>query len=182
MNVSQFDLFLAGLGLFIGFITTSSMDLRHRRLLHMALIPVLLVGLRHLIPEGRDLAINLAGFTGFLVPMIILAVLVAPSLGWLFSGVLLGLLDHADHRPIQALGLHQVRRRIASGQHAEAYQLLTHNLRRTKATYEALYLKAALELEMGKINRARRTLRRMQQYATHDSQKQFVMALLSNLL
>ena len=181
MNLSELDLFLAGLGLFMGFITTSSMDLRQRRLLHMCLIPVLLVGLRHLIPGGRDLAVNLAGFTGFLVPVIILAVLLAPSLGWLFSGALLGILDHADHRPIQTLELHQVRRRIASGQRAEAYQLLTDNLRRTRPTYEALYLKAALELDMGKTSRARRTVRRMRRFAIADPQMQFVAQLLRRL-
>jgi len=181
VNLSELDLFLAGLGLFIGFITTSSMDLRQRRLLHMALVPVLLVGLHHLIPAGRDLAVNLAGFTGFLVPMLILAVLLAPSLGWLFSGALLGILDHPDHRPEQTLELHQVRRRIASGQRAEAYQLLARNLRRAKPTYEALYLKAALELDMGKISRARRTVRRMRRFAIADAQMQLVAQLLRRL-
>ncbi len=181
MNVSDSDLFLAGLGLLIGFVTTSSMDLRHCRLLHMALIPVLLVGLCHLIPDGRDLAVNLAGFTGFLVPMLILAVLLAPSLGWFFGGALLGVLDHPDHRPERTLELHQVRRLIASGQRAEAYQLLARNLRRTMPTYEALYLKATLELDMGKISRARCTVRRMRRFAIGDTQKQFVAQLLRSL-
>ncbi len=40
------------------------------------------------------------------------------------------------------------RERISSGLNEEAYKLLTRNLRRTKPTYEALYLKAALEREM----------------------------------
>lgn len=181
MNVSDLDLFLAGLGLFIGFIFTSPMDLRHRRLLYMVLIPVLLLGMRHLIPDGRDLAVNLAGFTGFLVPMIILAVLLAPSLGWLFSGALMSVLDHPDNRQAKTLELHQVRRRIASGQRAEAYTLLTRNLRRTKPTYEALYLKAALELEMGRIGRAHRTVRQMSQFTMHHSQKEFVAEILSSL-
>ncbi len=110
------------------------MDLRHRRLLPMALIPVLLVGLRHLIPDGWDLAVNLAGFTGFLVPMLILAVLLAPSLGWFFGGALLGVLDHPDHRPERTLELHQLRRRIASGQRAEAYQLLASSSSRGQAS------------------------------------------------
>ena len=65
MNVNDSDLLLAGLGLFIGFITTSPLELRHRRLFHMVLVPVLLVGMRQLIPGGQDVAANLAGFTGF---------------------------------------------------------------------------------------------------------------------
>ena len=35
MDINNSDLLLAGLGLFIGFITTSPLELRHHRLLHM---------------------------------------------------------------------------------------------------------------------------------------------------
>jgi hypothetical protein len=181
MDINNSDLLLAGLGLFIGFITTSPLELRHHRLLHMALVPVLLVGMRQMIPDGRDVTVNLAGFTGFLVPMLILAVLLAPSVGWIVSGTLVSVLDNPDNRPTHALELHQVRQRISSGLNEEAYKLLTRNLRRTKSTYEALYLKAALEQEMGMIARARRTVRQMGKLAIHDTQKQFVAEFLRSL-
>ena len=173
MNVNDSDLLLAGLGLFIGFITTSPLELRHRRLFHMALVPVLLVEMRQLIPDGRDVATNLAGFTGFLVPMLLLAVLLAPSAGWIVSGALVSVLENPDHGPAHALELHQVRRRISSGLNEEAYKLLARNLRSAQPTYEALYLKAALEQEMGMNARARRTVRQMGKFAIHDAQKQF---------
>jgi hypothetical protein len=97
MNVNDSDLLLAGLGLFIGFITTSPMELRHRRLFHMALVLVLLVGMRQLIPDGRDVAANLAGFIGFLVPMLLLALLLAPGVGWIVSGALVRVLENPDN-------------------------------------------------------------------------------------
>ena len=181
MNVNDPDLLLAGLGLFIGFITTSPMELRHRRLFHMALVPVLLVGMRQLIPDGRDVAANLAGFTGFLVPMLLLALLLAPGVGWIVSGALMRVLENPDNGPAPALELHQVRRRISSGLNEEAYGLLTRNLRSTKPTYEALYLKAALEQKMGMIARARRTVRQMGKFAIHDTQKQFAAEVLRSL-
>ena len=181
MNVNDSDLLLAGLGLFIGFITTSPLELRHRRLFHMVLVPVLLVGMRQLIPGGQDVAANLAGFTGFLVPMLLLALLLAPSVGWIVSGTLVSVLENPDNGPAHDLELHQVRQRISSGLNEEAYKLLTRNLRRTKPTYEALYLKAALEREMGMIVRARRTVRQMGKFAIHDTQKQFVAEVLSSL-
>ena len=181
MNVNDSDLLLAGLGLFIGFITTSPMELRHRRLFHMALVPVLLVGMRQLIPDGRDVAANLAGFTGFLVPMLLLALLLAPGVGWIVSGALVRVLENPDNGPVPALELHQVRRRISSGLNEEAYGLLTRNLRSTKPTYEALYLKAALEQEMGMNARARRTVRQMGKFAIHDTQKQFAAEVLRSL-
>jgi hypothetical protein len=181
MNVNDSDLLLAGLGLFIGFITTSPLELRHRRLFHMVLVPVLLVGMRQLIPGGQDVAANLAGFTGFLVPMLLLALLLAPSVGWIVSGTLVSVLENPDNGPAHDLELHQVRQRISSGQNEEAYKLLTRNLRRTKPTYEALYLKAALEREMGMIARARRTVRQMGKFAIHDTQKQVVAEVLRSL-
>jgi hypothetical protein len=181
MNVNDSDLLLAGLGLFIGFITTSPMELRHRRLFHMALVPVLLVGMRQLIPDGRDVAANLAGFIGFLVPMLLLALLLAPGVGWIVSGALVRVLENPDNGPVPALELHQVRRRISSGLNEEAYGLLTRNLRSTKPTYEALYLKAALEQKMGMIARARRTVRQMGKFAIHDTQKQFAAEVLRSL-
>ena len=181
MNVNDSDLLLAGLGLFIGFITTSPLELRHRRLFHMVLVPVLLVGMRQLIPDGRDVAANLAGFTGFLVPMLLLALLLAPGVGWIVSGALVRVLENPDNGPAPALELHQVRRRISSGLNEEAYGLLTRNLRSTKPTYEALYLKAALEQEMGMIARARCTVRQMGKFAIHDTQKQFAAEVLRSL-
>ena len=161
MNVNDSDLGLAGLGLVIGFIATSPMELRHRRLFHMALVPVLLIGMRQLIPDGRDVA--------------------APGVGWIVSGALVRVLENPDNGPVPALELHQVRRRISSGLNEEAYGLLTRNLRSTKPTYEALYLKAALEQEMGMIARARRTVRQMGKFAIHDTQKQFAAEVLRSL-
>jgi hypothetical protein len=181
MNMNDPDLLLAGLGLFIGFITTSPLELRHRRLFHMVLVPVLLVGMRQLIPDGRDVAANLAGFTGFLVPMLLLALLLAPGVGWIVSEALVSVIENPDNGPAPALELHQVRRRISSGLNEEAYGLLTRNLRSTKPTYEALYLKAALEQEMGMIARARRTVRQMGKFAIHDTQKQFAAEVLRSL-
>ena len=181
MKINNSDLLLAGLGLCLGFIVTHPVELRHRRLLHMALIPALLVGMRLLIPDGRDVTTNVSGFMGFLVPMILLAVLLAPSLGWIVSGALVNVLDNPDNRPVHTLELHQVRRRIRSGLIEEAYQLLTRNLRSTKPTYEAMYLKAALEQEMGMTVRARRTVRQMGRFASHGTQKQFVAEVLRSL-
>lgn len=181
MDISRSDFLLAGLGLALGFLATYPMELRHRRLLCMMLIPVLLVGLRQLIPAGHDVAVNLAGFTGFLVPALLLALVLAPSIGFALSEALLAVVDSLDHRPIHALELHQVRRRIAGGLYREAYALLTRNLQSCRPTYEALYLKAALEQEMGMITRARRTVRRMGRLACHDAQRKFVMKALHSL-
>jgi len=181
MDINGLDFVLAGLGLVIGFVATCPLELRHRRLLYMTLIPLLLIGMRQLIPEGHDVAVNLAGFTGFLVPSLLLALVLAPSLAWALSGVLMAVFDNPDNRPVQGLDLHQVRRRSAAGLHGEAYRLLTRNLRKNKPTYEALYLKAALEQEMGMPARARRTVRRLGRYACHDAQRQFVTQLLQTL-
>ena len=102
-------------------------------------------------------------------------------MGWIVSGTLVSVLENPDNGPAHDLQLHQVRQRISSGLNEEAYKLLTRNLRRTKPTYEALYLKAALEREMGMIVRARRTVRQMGKFAIHDTQKQFVAEVLRSL-
>jgi len=181
MDIDGLDFVLAGLGLAIGFVATCPLELRHRRLFYMTLIPVLLIGMRQLIPEGRDVAVNLAGFTGFLVPSLLLALVLAPSLVWALSGVLMAVFDNPDNRPLHGLDLHQVRRRSAAGLHGEAYRLLTRNLRKNKSTYEALYLKAALEQAMGMPARARRTVRQMGRLACHDAQREFVVKALHSL-
>jgi len=107
--------------------------------------------------------------------------LVYPGVGWIVSEALVSVIENPDNGPAPALELHQVRRRISSGLNEEAYGLLTRNLRSTKPTYEALYLKAALEQEMGMIARARRTVRQMGKFAIHDTQKQFAAEVLRSL-
>ena len=113
--------------------------------------------------------------------MLLLALLLAPGVGWIVSEALVSVIENPDNGPAPALELHQVRRRISSGLNEEAYRLLTRNLRSAKPTYEALYLKAALEQEMGMIARARRTVRQMGQFAIHDTQKQFAAEVLRSL-
>jgi hypothetical protein len=174
---------LATVGLALAFIGTIPAELRRLRLVQMVLLPVLFSGLYFQVPKGPPIIEDVLAFLIYLVPLGMLAALLAPNIAWFCSYGIQSAIDPQDWvSHDEEIVLKPVHQLIEAEDYQAAYKTLECLLKQHRPTYHALFLRAKLQYHFGKIKQAKQTLLRMMELAQHPDQQLASMRLYHELV
>jgi thioredoxin-like negative regulator of GroEL len=173
----------AAAGLVLAHFISRSPDLRTMRLSQLVLIPPAMVWCVYFLPvPGESGIASLGKFSGFLMGLFVLIVLLTPNLAHHCGAFISNFLDPHDWTPAEEeMALRPIRRLIDRDQYNQALVELDELLKKRKPTYEAWLLRAKLLHHRGSVNETVAALLKMIPLSHTTDQQSAVMELLRQL-
>ncbi len=180
-----FDVVLIAAGIGLAHLVSRAPELHRLRRIQAICFPVILLVGFGLLPfgSGRNALGDLACFTAFLVPVALMAILLAPSLAFNCGAGFVTFLDPPNWTPAhEEIRLGHVQKMIDHDRHQDALDELEELLKKHEPTYEALLLKTKLLFHFTSHNASAATLLQMIPLCRSFQQQMAVMESLQALV